>query len=76
MPQKLFSTVGQVDTHCCSSVSTKAFRRIHTAEVVDDEQVLYVASNCQLLQESQLEAPGPENWSLAHAVHTLAPAAL
>ena len=64
------------DTHCCRSVSTKGFRRIQTAEVVDDEQVLYVASNCQLLQESQLEAPGPEKSPLAQAVHTLAPAEL
>ena len=74
--QYLLSTVGQVETHCCSSVSTKAFRRIQTAEVEVDEQVLYVASNCQLLQESQLEAPGPEKSPLAQAVHTLAPAPL
>ena len=74
--QYLLSTVGQVETHCWSSVSKKAFRRIQTAEVVVDEQVLYVASNCQLLQESQLEAPGPEKSPLAQAVHTLAPAAL
>ena len=68
--------MGQVETHCCSSVSTKAFRRIQAAMVVVDEQVLYAASNCQLLQESQIAAPGPEKSPFAHAVQTLAPAAL
>ena len=68
--------MGQVETHCCSSVSTKAFRRIQAAVVVVDEQVLYAASNCQLLQESQLAAPGPEKSPLVQAVQTLAPAAL
>ena len=65
-----------METHCCSSVSTKAFRRIQLAVVVLEEQVLYAASNCQVLQESQLDAPGPENSPLAHAVQLLAPARL
>ena len=44
--------------------------------VVVDEQVLYTASNCQLLQESQIAAPGPEKSPFAHGLHTLAAAAL
>ncbi len=60
IPQKLFSTVGHVDTHCCNKLSTKEFRRIHCVEEDKEEHVSYTASNCQVSQELQLAAPGPE----------------
>ena len=76
MPQKLFSTVGQVETHCCSKASTKAFRRIHCVEEDKKEHVSYAASNCQLSQELQLDAPGPEKSPGVHCAHALAPGVL
>ena len=44
--------------------------------MVVDEHVLYAASNCQLLHESQLDAKGPEKSPLAHGEHALAPVKL
>ena len=44
--------------------------------MVVDEHVLHAASNCQLLQESQLDAPGPLKSPLEHGVHVPAPDAL
>ena len=49
---------------------------IHVFDVVEGVHVLHAASNCQLLQLSHLEAPGPEKSPFAQAVHVLEPALL
>ena len=73
--QDIFSTVGQVRTHCASSASTSALRRIQVllGIVMENKQDPYAAGRSHEAQDWQFELPGPEYWPDGHALHSVAP---